>query len=89
MLGLMVMPTQQKIESVVAMFQNLLSSKEKTIGHVAKVVGSVISCFPGVIYGALYYSHLEQAKTDAIKESKGNFDVVMSLSANAKFKSKW
>ena len=81
--AMMVMPTQHKSESAVAICKRLLRSKENTIRYVAKVVGTIISCFPGVLYGPIYYHHFEQTEAEALKESKGNFDVVMSLSANA------
>ena len=87
--AMMVTPTQHKIESVVAICKRLLSSQENTIRYVAKAVATIISCFPGVLYGPLYYRHLEQTKSEALKESKGNFDVVMSLLANAKLEVNW
>ena len=48
-----------------------------------KAVGTMNSCFPGVLNGPLYYRHLEQVKTKALKESKENLDVAMSVSVHA------
>ena len=48
-----VKPTQQKIESVLAVCQKLLSQKKPTIRSCAKALGTMISCFPGILYGPL------------------------------------
>ena len=87
--AMMVMLTQHKSESAVAICKHLLSSKENTGRYVAKAVGTIISCFPVVLYGPLYYHHFEQTKAEAVTESKGYLDVVMSLSANAQLEAHW
>jgi len=51
-----------------------------TIRDVARVIGKIISSFPGVMYGPLYYRSLEHDKTSALKLCKGDFDCCMQLS---------
>ena len=40
----------------------------------------MISSLPGVKHGAAHYKYLEQGKINALKISKGCFDVMMNLS---------
>ena len=49
----------------------------------ASVVGLMVSSFPGVRYGPLYYRTLENEKTDMLKTSGGNLDNYMFLSEQA------
>ncbi|XP_028407533.1 uncharacterized protein LOC114530148 [Dendronephthya gigantea] len=53
------------------------------IREVARVIGLLISSFPGVQFGPLYYRHIEWDKTGSLKASKGNFDKKMHLSVPA------
>lgn len=53
------------------------------------MLGKMVSCFPGVTYGALYYCHIECHKNCALQKNRGNFDRRMSLSANAKLELEW
>ena len=39
-----------------------------------------VSSFPGVKYGTLYYTSLDMDKIRALKQSKGDFDALMSVS---------
>ena len=82
-------PTQQKIESVLAVCQKLLSKKKPTIRSCAKALGTMISCFPGILYGPLYYRQLEKEKTEALKMNKGDFESFMSPSPSAKLELEW
>ena len=48
----------------------LFNCKNPTIREVAKVLGLVVSSFPGVAYGPLHYLYLERDKTKALKTNK-------------------
>ena len=61
----------------------LLVCTSPSIKEVASVFGKIVLSFPGVMYGALY-RHLEGDKSQALKETRGNFDTSMSLSKDAK-----
>ena len=56
------------------------SYKMLPIREVAQIVGKLISSFPGVLYGPLYYRSLEKDKTAALAKHKGNFDAKMRVS---------
>ena len=44
---------------------------------------------PAVLYGALYYRNIDRDKTNALKDSKGNFDKSMSISAKGIRELEW
>ena len=48
-----------------------------------------MSCFPAVRYGVLFYRQLELLKISSLKESKGNFDSLISLNKNCKDEILW
>lgn len=67
----------------------LLNTEHPTIREVARVIGKIISSFPGVMHGAVYYRYLEKDKTLHLNSSKGNFDANMRLSQQAKSELHW
>ena len=72
-------------EKVLSVKEACLSLMEgvTTIREVARVIGKVISSFPGVMYGPLHYRSLEQDKTRALKSCMGDFDCHVSLSEDS------
>ena len=50
------------------------SSRKITIREVAQILGKLVSSFPGVLYGLLYYRYLEKYKCSALTSNNGNFD---------------
>ncbi|XP_073238147.1 uncharacterized protein [Porites lutea] len=67
----------------------LLRTEQPLIREVASVVGQMVSCFPGVKYGPLYYRALENDKTDALKTNGWNLDDRMLISDIAKKDMSW
>lgn len=74
--------TPEKAFSVKEACSSLLEGVT-TIREVARVIGKVISSFPGVICGPLHYRSLEHDKTRALQSCMGNFDCPMSLSEDS------
>jgi len=66
--------TPEKALKVKEACATLLGQGRPTIQQVACVIGRMISSFPGVMYGQLYYRVLEHTKTTALKTAKGHFD---------------
>lgn len=81
--------TREKATSLQNICTELLENSSPSIREVAVVIGKIVSSFPGVMHGALYYRHLEKDKSQALLRSKGNFDDLMSLSSQAKSEFKW
>ena len=69
--------------------QHFLTSTSVSIRDVASLIGTLVSTFPGVDYGALHYRTLERDKDIALKSSKGDFDSLMSLSLSSKRDLRW
>ena len=81
--------TQEKALTLQTACTSLLNTASPTIREVARVLGKMVSSFPGVMYGALFYRHIEYDKTRALRNNRWNFDRRMSLSANAKLDLEW
>ena len=60
--------------------QRILGSQSPTIREVAQLIGMMVSCFPGVEYGELFYRQLEIEKAAALKTNNWNFEQTMLLS---------
>ena len=80
------MEKKQKIKNTCTALQE--RSKYIT-REIASVIGLLISSFPAVMYGPLYYRQLEQEKPHAIKDNNGNYEAFMSLSTDAKTELQW
>ena len=81
--------TPEKALKVKEACPTLLGQGHTTIRQVACVIGKIISSFPGVMHGQLYYRALEHAKTAALKTAKGDFDSQMSLTEDCKKELQW
>ena len=81
--------TPEKTLKVKEACATLLGQELPTIRQVACVIGKIISSFPGVMYGQLYYRALEHTKTAALKTAKGDFDSHMSLMEDCKKEHQW
>ena len=71
--------TEEKIDKVKKACSRLKDTRKITIRTLAQVIGKLVSCFPAVQYGRLFYRDLERLKTKALKENKGNFDKMTEL----------
>ena len=69
--------------------QRILDSISPTIREVAQLIGMMVSCFPGVEYGELFYRQLEIEKAAALKTTNGDFDQTMPLSTLASADISW
>ena len=88
-LTLTVMLTKEKAVNLKQSCTQVLGSPKITIRQVAKVIGQIVSSFPGAMLGSLYYRNLESNKSQALKTSRGNFDAHMSLSMEASQELNW
>ena len=67
----------------------LLADPSPTIRDLAHVIGKIVSCFPAVCYGPLYYRSLERDKLGALHANQWNFDKEVTLSPQAVEELKW
>ena len=76
--------TLQKVEKIMSACALLLNKSNRvSIREVSRVIGLLVSSFPGVMFGPLYYRALEHDKIIALKLCRGNFDSYMRLSLSA------
>ena len=68
-----VSPTQDKIQKTTGACSDLLNMINPPIFEVAKVIGILVSNFPGVELGPSHYRALEQDKTSALAANAGNY----------------
>ena len=60
-----------------------LSKPNITIQAIASLVGTPTASFPVVMLGPLYNCSLDKNKNDPLRESKGNFNALMTLSPSS------
>ena len=74
----------EKAEKLKLAVTRLLSCGMPLIREFAQVIGRIISTFPGVMYGPMYFCITEDKNAQALKQNKGNYDTHMQLSSSAK-----
>lgn len=84
-----VRPNREKVEKLIDYAEFVLHNSLVKIRDVATLIGLMVSCFPGVQYGQLFYRHLEIEKSEALKRCKGNFECDMTLTIQAKSDIDW
>ena len=70
---------REKRNSVVEACTELLQSPKRPIRVVARTIGVLVATFPAVPFGPLHYRCSEKEKTQALKESKGNYSRLMTV----------
>jgi hypothetical protein len=71
------------------MCHKYLKAKEFTIREVASLIGTLVSMFPGVEFGPLYYRSLEHDKVTTLKFAAGDFEKKMALFLGSIDELKW
>ena len=81
--------TDDKKAKVKAYCKVLLPKTNTTITELAQLVGTLVSCLPGVKFGKLQYRNLEIEKNLALGKHKGNYEAQLTLSSSAKDELTW
>lgn len=87
--NMIVSPTPEKIQKTVKACKQLLRKKTPRIIDLARVIGLIISLFPGAEYGPLHYRGLERDKTTALTNNSGDFNASMKLSEASFTELRW
>lgn len=69
--------------------QKIIGSQSPTIREVAQLIGMMVSCFPGVQYGELFYHQPEIEKAEALKVNHWGFEQSIVLSELATSDVNW
>ena len=82
--------TSNKKENIRDIAAVLLLKQSCSIRTLASFLGNIVSSFEAVPNGKLYYRNIEQQKIEALKISKGNFDInIKQLSSASLSEIKW
>ena len=84
LVSMTIAPTEDKNAIVKANCKALLPKTNTTITGLAQLVGTLVSCLPGVQFGKLHYRKLEIEKNVALRKHKGNYEAQLTLSPSAK-----
>ena len=84
-----VRPTEEKKEKIKELSEKLLKQGYSTIRVLAKLIGMIVACFPGVMHGPLHYRRMESDKIEALKNSNGNYDDFVTFSNEAIADMRW
>ena len=76
-IGMTVFMPEAKITKLTEMARTILSKTVVVILLFAKLLGHIVSCFPAVEFGELFYRQVEIDKSTALKAAKWNFDADM------------
>ena len=69
--------TNERQEKLVKKCKELIQNKKLTIRNLAEVIGTLVSCSPGVEYGIMNYRYLELQKIECLKSNFGNFEAII------------
>jgi hypothetical protein len=86
---MIVLLSQDKKANIVDICSKLSHAKIVTIRELAQVIGVLVSSFPAVDYGKLFYRNLEKAKIKALKENCGNYESVIKVSPGMRDDLEW
>ncbi|KAK2709154.1 hypothetical protein QYM36_012972 [Artemia franciscana] len=73
---------ERKIEKVLDSVSKVLRQKSTTIQNLAETLGVLVSTFPAVELGPLYYRKAESLKIQALKHAKGDFAARLTLTSD-------
>ena len=81
--------TDDKKAKVKSICKHLLLKNHSTITELAQLVGTLVSCLPGVQLGQPHYRNLEIEKNLALRKHKGDYEAQLTLSSSAKGELSW
>ena len=71
------LPDDKKAK-VKSICKQLLLKRHRTITELAQLVGTLVSCLPGVQLGQPHYRNLEIEKNLALRKHKGHYELKLS-----------
>lgn len=84
-----VKPNAEKREKIFHMCVATRGTDKCKIRALARVIGHLVACFPGVQYGKLHYRNMEMEKSRALAHHKGDFNKDMRLSKDVHAELDW
>ena len=79
----------EKTEKLKMSCEQIRSQKSVTLKELSRVIGMMVASFPGVQYGQLFYRRLDNLKNNALKDSRGRYDIEVKLTSEVKEDIDW
>ena len=80
---------ERQATKIASACKDLIKNTEIKVIDLARVVGLLVASFPGVQYGRLYYRHLDNVKTSALKKGKGDYNAPVHLDGMCRDDLEW
>ena len=81
--------TEEKKLKILDLCKSVTTGKAISIRKLASIIGNLVSSFPAVPYGKLFYRNLELDKINALKFHRGNFDSCCVISSKSMDEIRW
>lgn len=88
-LAMTVAVTPERKDRYLVSCTELLQCDSVSIRTLARVIGQLVSTFPGVRYGPLHYRQMEMTKISALSKAKQDFDTCIPINAAIKQELRW
>ena len=79
----------KKVQKIINEGSTLMHNRTCTIRLLASFIGTVVSSFPAIQYGPLFYRKMERCKIESLRISKRNFDSNIELNNEVKDEIYW
>jgi len=81
--------TLEKKQKYIQSCKELIQCQSVPIRTLAKVIGQLVSTFPGVKYGPLHYREMEKAKICSLQMNEQDYDAVVQINSDIKSELAW
>ena len=81
--------TERKITKLTKSCTDILGKNMITIRELSELIGQMVASFPAVEHGRLFYRLIENEKSAALKQAKGEFDAQTCISDQARRDIQW
>lgn len=81
--------SDEKKQKIKKACSELKRKRRFTIRELAQVIGILVSSFPGVLWGPLFYRNLDRLKSSAVELNGGNFEALTQITAKTEKELDW
>ena len=82
-------PTPKKANDIISTIKDLLHRSDVTIRDLSRIVGKLIAVSPGNKVGPIFYKRIENYNITKLKQNRGLYDSIITLSEEVKEDLKW
>ena len=81
--------SKDKIKIVIQKCTRMLNLSVSSLRELASLIGTLISVFPAVEFGPLYYRELERQKIEGLRQNYGNFEASTNITEMMRSQIRW